>query len=319
MAVGATFGRMVGIIVKAIYRSVACFYLFNSWKPNNRVQGLPSVRYLCILRTRSSLHYARYICLLRCRCGIEIVVLVTKAVGDFLGTNGIADEMIRFNGFPFLEKDDHAYNVSENIIATTEVKCFPIVASATSRTLSGYIGRTELRYVLAGNHDHDDLDLAQGPAVGIEEDVPTSLFDTATSGDGLKFWPWVNQVCAALILAFAQPKLLAPQTPITVSPQLPLEIVMQMFKRMGLVVIFFTVFHSDLIDSPRIILVEDHGALAGLVTVKDVLRFIATEKPDRESSWDERGGLDGFLEELWMWTDGAVHKFIAWTSRVLRR
>ncbi len=36
----------------------------------------------------------------------------------------------------------------ENIMATTDVKCFPIVASATSRTLSGYIGRTELRYVL---------------------------------------------------------------------------------------------------------------------------------------------------------------------------
>lgn len=83
---------------------------------------------------------------------------------------------------------------------------------------------------------HDDLDLAQGPAVGIEEDVPTSLFDTATSGDGLKFWPWVNQVRAALVLASARLKLLAPQTPITVSPQLPLEIVMQMFKRMGLVV-----------------------------------------------------------------------------------
>lgn len=42
----------------------------------------------------------------------QIVLLVTKAVGDFLGTNGIADEMIRFNGFPFLEKEDHVYNVS---------------------------------------------------------------------------------------------------------------------------------------------------------------------------------------------------------------
>ena len=42
----------------------------------------------------------------------QIVLLVTKAVGDFLGTNGIADETIRFNGFPFLEKEDHAYNVT---------------------------------------------------------------------------------------------------------------------------------------------------------------------------------------------------------------
>ncbi len=43
---------------------------------------------------------------------IQIVLLVTKAVGDFLGTNGIAEETIKFNGFPFLEKEDHAYNVT---------------------------------------------------------------------------------------------------------------------------------------------------------------------------------------------------------------
>lgn len=42
----------------------------------------------------------------------QIVLLVTKAVGDFLGTNGIADEMIRFNGFPFLEKEEHSFNVA---------------------------------------------------------------------------------------------------------------------------------------------------------------------------------------------------------------
>lgn len=42
---------------------------------------------------------------------MQIVLLATKAVGDFLGTSGIAEEAIRFNGFPFLDKDDHAYNV----------------------------------------------------------------------------------------------------------------------------------------------------------------------------------------------------------------
>jgi chloride channel 3/4/5 len=43
---------------------------------------------------------------------LQIVVLVSKAVGDFFGTSGIADEMIRFNGFPFLDKNDHAFDVS---------------------------------------------------------------------------------------------------------------------------------------------------------------------------------------------------------------
>lgn len=31
---------------------------------------------------------------------------MTKAVSDQIGGGGMADEMIRFNGFPFLEKED---------------------------------------------------------------------------------------------------------------------------------------------------------------------------------------------------------------------
>lgn len=37
--------------------------------------------------------------------------MVTKAVSDQFGKGGIADQMIRFNGFPFLEHEDQAYNV----------------------------------------------------------------------------------------------------------------------------------------------------------------------------------------------------------------
>lgn len=31
---------------------------------------------------------------------------MTKGVSDWFGGGGIADQMIRFNGFPFLEKED---------------------------------------------------------------------------------------------------------------------------------------------------------------------------------------------------------------------
>ncbi|KAJ9110916.1 hypothetical protein QFC19_001425 [Naganishia cerealis] len=45
---------------------------------------------------------------------MAIVLLVTKAVSDFFGGGGMSEQMITFNGFPFLEKedkedDDHAY------------------------------------------------------------------------------------------------------------------------------------------------------------------------------------------------------------------
>jgi chloride channel 3/4/5 len=70
---------------------------------------------------------------------------------------------------------------------------------------------------------------------------------------------------------------------------------------------------------PRVILVEDHGVLAGLVTVKDVLRWIAVEKPEREPSWDERGGLDGMLEEVWTWAAGVVSPWMAWSANLFNR
>jgi len=69
---------------------------------------------------------------------------------------------------------------------------------------------------------------------------------------------------------------------------------------------------------PRIILVEDRGLLIGLVTVKDVLRFIATEKNDHGLSWDERGGLDGVLEEAWAWARNVVYRTVFWSRRLLR-
>ena len=68
------------------------------------------------------------------------------------------------------------------------------------------------------------------------------------------------------------------------------------------------------------ILVEDHGTLAGLVTVKDVLKFTAMEKPDSDASWDElRGGLDGLLEEAYTWTMRAVDTIASQFRRLVRR
>ena len=52
---------------------------------------------------------------------LQIVLLVTKAVGDMLGVRGIADEMIRVNGYPFLERDDHAFNTTGKPSANTQI------------------------------------------------------------------------------------------------------------------------------------------------------------------------------------------------------
>lgn len=51
--------------------------------------------------------------------------MATKAVSDQFGKGGIADQMIRFNGFPFLENEDHAFNVPVSSVMRREVVFLP--------------------------------------------------------------------------------------------------------------------------------------------------------------------------------------------------
>ncbi|KAG2112083.1 chloride channel [Suillus clintonianus] len=336
MAVGATFGRMVGIMVKAMYRAYPHSGIFAVCDPNvpcitpgtyaflgaaAALSGVMRITVTVVVIMFELTGALTYI------LPTMIVILVTKAVGDFLGTSGIAEETIRFNGYPILEKEDHGFNVSvsevmkkdldilfasgmlvsdvERLLGSTNVKGFPIVVSESSRTLVGYMGRTELRYVLdkAQNvggispstpcaftreaSDQEDFvlsDMTSGSALGVEEEEATELIETTATIDVLKLWPWVNQ------------------TPLTVSPRLPLEIVTQLFKRMG----------------PRVILVEEHGSLKGLVTVKDVLRFNATEQPIGDLQWDV-GELEAILDVMWNWAIGIAETSIEWCRRLIRR
>jgi Voltage gated chloride channel len=68
MAIGATFGRMVGIMVKAMYTFVdtpfrcSCIFANVNWSP----QRLPHVWYLQVLPARRAVHNPWHICLLGC-------------------------------------------------------------------------------------------------------------------------------------------------------------------------------------------------------------------------------------------------------------
>ncbi|KAJ7933767.1 Cl-channel protein [Mycena leptocephala] len=322
MAIGATFGRMIGIMVKAMYQAYPTSGIFAFCVPDAPCITPGTYAFLGAAAALSGVM----------RLTVTVVVIMfelTGALTYILPTMIVllvTKAMIRFNGFPFLEKEDHAFNVSvsavmrkdlstlnesgmrvrdvEATLAATEFKGFPLVSEDGTRILGGYIGRTELMYVLGrarqtqdigpdtlclfkadGDGDLEDFDLGGAFSVGLEEDFAETIFESTVSGQQIKFWPWVNQ------------------TPLTVSPQLPLEIVMQLFKRMG----------------PRVILVEDHGVLSGLVTVKDVLRWIAVEKPEREPSWDERGGLDGMLEEVWTWASQIMSPVLSWSRNLFNR
>jgi Predicted transcriptional regulator, contains C-terminal CBS domains len=183
--------------------------------------------------------------------------------------------MIWFNGFPFLDnKEDHVFNVpvshamtsnplslpasdfpvreAEHLLNDNRFQGFPIVEDRTSKILLGYIGRTELRFaidrarregLLSPNAKCVFTKQAAEEAVAQRAEQPAPVtFDNIETSTG------------APIIDFSR---YVDHTPLSVHPRLPLETVMELFKKMG----------------PRVILVEHRGRLNGLVTVKDCLKY----------------------------------------------
>lgn len=72
------------------------------------------------------------------------------------------------------------------------------------------------------------------------------------------------------------------------------------------------------------ILVEDHGSLVGLLTVKDCLRYTVKQQHAQQAGgvWlDEESvhGLEAILDRVWIWASDIFDRTRLWMSRVIRR
>ena len=84
----------------------------------------------------------------------QIVMLVTKAVSDQFGGGGISDRMIKFNGYPFLEKEDkedgdHAY--IEPSGPTSHWPLRVLIASSRQRDEEGHHSHERVGYAAPGD------------------------------------------------------------------------------------------------------------------------------------------------------------------------
>ena len=279
MAIGASFGRMVGILVQWLHESFPNSQFFSACEPDvpcitpgtyaflGAGAALSGIMHLTISVTVIMFELTGALTYI---LPTMIVVGVTKAVGDRFSKAGIADRMIWFNGFPFLDtKEDHYFGVPVSQVMTQNPKVlnatglsvkaalklldethysgFPIVEDTTSNILLGYIGKTELRFALERAHKQNmvsDNTLCSFTPQPADEAIspisphPSSTFDF-NSRHTLDLSTFIDS------------------TPISVHPRLPLETIMELFKKMG----------------PRVILVDHHGKLEGLVTVKDCLKY----------------------------------------------
>ncbi|USP76138.1 hypothetical protein yc1106_03412 [Curvularia clavata] len=287
MAIGAAFGRMVGICVQALHESFPTSTFFSACGPDGPCITPGTYAFLGAAAALSGImHITVSVVVIMFEITgaltyilpTMIVVGVTKAVSERFGHGGIADRMIYLNGYPFLDsKEEHAFGVPVSQVMASRPVCipatgmklqqmerlmnenqyqgYPIVEDVKTKTLVGYIGRTELRYAIDRakmeqhapghakcyfSHTSNSQSAPQTPAGN--GSAPNTTFDSIASTSSQTNLDFTR---------FADP------TPLSVHPRLPLETVMEIFKKVG----------------PRVILVEYRGRLTGLITIKDCLKY----------------------------------------------
>ncbi|WFD29995.1 glycerol ethanol, ferric requiring protein [Malassezia sp. CBS 17886] len=367
MAIGATFGRMVGILVKALQTAHPTWNMFASCPVGEpcitpgtyavlgaaaALAGVTRITVAIVVIMFELTGALTYI------LPIMLVVGIAKLVADLHGKGGVSERLIRFNGFPYLAQDDHATGVSvgellrgkpavlyaegmpldavQERLTSGTYKGFPVVRSAADATLVGYAARNDLRCALGkAQHGHaypsDTTCIftprsadafawtsAQRPAEGTdapwfslrraprfrvgddddalqEGDLQVDGSESDGSGSNavpraLDMGAWVDPVRRAAALADHQ-------TPLIVQPELDLEVVTDMFKQLG----------------PRVILVAAKGVLVGIVTIKDLLKYMESkERAESVHGVSEAvthcdsdtavgsGGLERALDSLWL-------------------
>ena len=230
-------------------------------------------------------------------------------MGDRFGKGGIADRMIWFKGFPFLDnKEEHTFGVPvshvmikevtslpssgmslhalETTLARSKYQGFPVIEDRATKILIGYVGRTELQYAINRVKTEGFISphaqclftppsttAVHTPSATAAPPVTLDVTEPSSGPQRVDFSRFINP------------------TPLTVHPRLPLETVMEVFKKMG----------------PRVILIDYRGRLAGLVTVKDCLKYqfkVEAQETGREQAaleaWERwLGGSSDIPMERW--------------------
>ncbi|KAI9297141.1 hypothetical protein K502DRAFT_288377, partial [Neoconidiobolus thromboides FSU 785] len=276
MAIGACFGRAVGVFVKYLSITFPNWWLFSSCTSGSSkcinpgtYAFLGAAAALCGV---TKMTVTVVVIMFELTGASEfilptmITVFVTKAVGDAFNHGGIADHAIQLNHFPFLEEEDaHLGNIPvaqvmcknlkaipkngwklyqlENLIKNEEFTYYPIVYGIRDYRIEGLIARNDILKVLDQNKQlnqyNPNAHCFFSPSITQSIDFEEPNIPSIANSTSLDFGPLVDP------------------NPFLVHPKLSLEIIRTFFRKVG----------------PHLLLVELNGNLVGLVTKKDVLNF----------------------------------------------
>ncbi|CAI4043866.1 Gef1p SKDI_10G2420 [Saccharomyces kudriavzevii IFO 1802] len=262
MAVGATFGRAVSLLVERFISGPAVItpgaYAFLGAAAT--LSGITNLTLTVVVIMFELTGAFMYI------IPVMIVVAITRIILSTSGiSGGIADQMIMVNGFPYLE-DEQEDEILEKYTAEQ-------VMSSKLITINETIYLSELESLLYDSasefsvhgfpitRDEDKFE-KERKCIGyvlkrhLTSKVMMQSVNSAKAQTTLVYFNKTNDDLGHRenCIGF---KDIMNSSPITVKPQVPMSLLFRMFKELGC----------------KTIIVEESGISRGLITAKDVLRF----------------------------------------------
>ncbi|KAI9768024.1 MAG: hypothetical protein M1840_005336 [Geoglossum simile] len=264
MAIGALYGRALGLLVQLWQTNYPSALIFANCEPDipcvtpgtyaiigaaSALGGVTRMTVSIVVIMFELTGALTYV------LPIMIAVMISKWVGDAMGKRGIYESWIRFKEYPFLDNSQeqpipdvpvsevitriedlvvitatgHTIDSLNNLLTTQPYRGFPVISDTREAILLGYISRTELAFALGSA-------LSPPRSLSPTTEAHFTHQPLADPHSILDLRPWMDQ------------------TPITLSAKSSLQLTVNMFQKLGL----------------RYVLFCDMGVLQGLLTKKDV-------------------------------------------------
>ncbi|KAI5287603.1 hypothetical protein KEM54_005876 [Ascosphaera aggregata] len=268
LAIGALYGRAVGIAMEMWQRAHPNYFLFDACgEPESQciTPGIYAIIGAAAALGGASRMTVSIVVIMFELTGaltyvipIMISVMLSRWCGDIFGKKSIYESWIHFKGYTFLDHEEdssildltvrsvmkklsdltvitaegHTIETLRDILAETTYRGFPIIKELSNPVLLGYISRNELAFALDSATKSSSAPLPkETPAYFV-----TRPFLDPNESDFLDLRPWMDH------------------TPMTMTIFTSSPIVLQMFQRLGV----------------RYILLVNSGLLEGLLTKKDM-------------------------------------------------
>ncbi|KAI8822386.1 putative voltage-gated chloride channel [Fimicolochytrium jonesii] len=254
-----------------------------------------------------------------------VTLMTAKIVGDILGKGGFVEMQIHLNKYPFLDpREDTVVGLTASEVMTpldelicfvdkgmkvadvdeavkqAQYKGFPVIRSMDDSTFIGYIPREDLKSSLEKAHAQHSIE----PTAAVVFDDPGSPTsarrNTLTPTTPGVTWrhtrgPSQHNMFRQTRDGARQLVLPLDREPLYVHPLVPIEVVMDLFKKMG----------------PRYVLVLHMGQLKGIITKKDILfALYGEEQHSLAQQADAAGDGNDIVSSIWNWGAGMARQGI---------